>query len=161
MPPPPPPPPLPPFPPTALPAPADVQTVNHGISGKPEAGDAVLLTFSGAVDPDLVLSGWDGSATSVTAHISTFSGSEDWLYFMDASDSSWLSGLGGVDLSGNYSNAGGATFANSQMTLSGNTVTIVLGTSSGNTHKTNSAADMVWWTYKGTAGESGASDVEF
>jgi hypothetical protein len=137
-----------------------VQTVNHGTSGKPEAGDEVLLTFAGAVNPNLILSGWDGSATSVTAHIGTYN-SEDWLYVMDASDSSWLSGLGGVDLVGNYSNAGGATFANSQMTLAGNTVTIELGTAFGNTHKNNKAENMVWWTYQGNVGESGGSDLDF
>jgi hypothetical protein len=143
-----------------LPAPADVQTIDHGLSGKPEAGDEVLLTFGGAVNPALILAGWDGAATAVTAHIGTF-GSEDWLYFMDAADSSWLSGLGGVDLVGNYSNPSGAKFANSQMTLSGNTVTIVLGTASGTIFRDTSLRDMLWWTYKGTVYESGPSDQNF
>jgi hypothetical protein len=137
-----------------------VQTVNNGVSSKPEAGDQVLLTFAGAVNPDLILSGWDGSATSITAHIGTYN-SQDWLYFMNAAGTTWLSGLGAVDLIANYANPGGATFANSQMTLSGNTVTIVLGTASGTVHKANSAEDMLWWTYKGTANESGASDIDF
>jgi len=148
------------FPPTTLPAPADVQTVDHGLSGKPEAGDEVLLTYGGVVNPALILSGWDGSATTVTAHIGTYS-SEDWLYFMDAADTTWLSGLGAVDLVGNYSNVGGATFAGSQMTLTGSTVKIVLGTASGNIHHDSSALDMLWWTYKGTTTESGVSDPNF
>ena len=134
--------------------------MNNGVSGKPEAGDHVLLTFAGTVNPDLILSGWDGSATSITAHIGTF-GSEDWLYFMNAGDSAWLSGLGGVDLVGNYAGSGGAKFSNSQMTLTGNTVTIVLGTASGTLFKNTSATDMFWWTYKGSVSESGASDIDF
>ena len=137
-----------------------MQTVNHGLSGKPEAGDEVDLTFSAAVNPALIHAGWDGSPTTVTAHINTF-GSEDWLYFMDAADTSWLSGLGGVGLVGNYSNASGATFDNSQMTLTGNTITIVLGTASGTVYRDTSSQDMVWWTFKGSVAESGVSDPNF
>ena len=137
-----------------------MQTVNNGLSGKPEAGDVVVLTYAGVVNPDLILSGWDGSATTVTAHIGTYN-SDDWLYFMDAADSTWLSGLGGVDLVGNYSNPSGATFATSQMTLAGSTVTIVLGTASGSILRDTSAQGMVWWTYHGNANESGLSDQNF
>jgi hypothetical protein len=130
------------------------------LSGKPEAGDEVVLTYGGVVNPDLILSGWDGSTTTVTAHIGTYS-SDDWLYFMDAADSTWLSGLGGVDLVGNYSSSAGATFTNAQMTLAGSTVTIVLGTASGSILRDTSAQNMVWWTYHGNAGESGLSDQNF
>jgi hypothetical protein len=137
-----------------------VQTVNHGLGGKPEAGDEVVLTYGGAVNPDLILSGWDGSTTTVTAHIDRYN-SDDWLYFMNAADSSFLAGLGGVDLVGNYANPGGATFANSQMTLAGSTVTIVLGTASGTIFRDTSAEDMVWWTYHGSVAESGLSDPNF
>jgi hypothetical protein len=135
-----------------------VQTVNHGLSGKPEAGDEVVLTFGGVVNPDLILSGWDGSTTTVTAHVDIYLG-DDWLYFRDAADSAFLSGLGGVDLVGNY--AAGATFDTSQMTLTGNTVTIVLGTASGTIFRDTSAEDMIWWTYQGNADESGLSDSNF
>jgi hypothetical protein len=137
-----------------------VQTVDHGLSGKPEAGDEVQLTFGGTVNPDLILSGWDGSATTVTAHIDTYN-SDDWLYFKDAADNSFLLGLGGVDLTGNYASSSGATFAGSQMTLTGNTVTIVLGTPSGTIYRDTSAQDMVWWTFDGIATESGPSDSNF
>ena len=135
-----------------------MQTVDHGQFGKPEAGDEVVLTFGGVVNPDLILSGWDGSTTAVTAHIDTYS-SEDWLYFRDAADSSFLLGLGGVELGGDY--AAGATFANSQMTLTGSTVTIVLGTASGTIFRDPSAKDMVWWTLQGSATESGHPDSNF
>ena len=137
-----------------------MQAVDFGTSGKAEAGDHVLLTFGGTVNPDLILSGWDGSATSITAHIQTYN-SADWLFFYDAADTNWLSGLGGVDLVANYANPGGVTFPNSQMSVSGNTVTIVLGTPSGLVHKVHSAEDMIWWTYNGTITESGASDIDF
>jgi hypothetical protein len=120
----------------------------------------VVLTYAGVVNPDLILSGWNGSARTITAHIGTYN-SDDWLYFMDAADTAWLSGLGGVDLVGNYSNPAGATFANSQMTLAGSTVTILLGTASGTIFRDTSGQDMVWWTYHGSANESGLIDPNF
>jgi len=137
-----------------------VETVNHGLSGKAEAGDEVVLTFGGVVNPDLILSGWDGSPTPITANIDTY-GSEDWLYFRNAADTSFLSGLGGVDLAGNYTTVGGVTFANSQMSLAGSTITIVLGTASGTALRDTSVENMVWWTFKGFAAESGPSDPNF
>jgi hypothetical protein len=117
-----------------------------------------VLTFGGVVNPSLILSGWDGSTTSVTAHIDTYN-SEDWLYFTNPADSSFLTGLGGVELLGDYAN--GATFANSQMTLTGNTVTIALGTASGTIYRDPSAKEMFWWTYQGNANESGNPDSNF
>ena len=62
-----------------------MQTVDHGLSGKPEAGDVDHFTFAGVVNPDLILSGWDGSTTTVTAHFGTYR-TNDWLYVRDASD---------------------------------------------------------------------------
>jgi hypothetical protein len=135
-----------------------VQTVDHGVRGKPEAGDEVVLTFGGVVNPDLILSGWDGSTTPITVKIDASSG-EDWLTFRDQADSSFLLGLGGVELGGDY--ADGATFANSQMTLTGSTVTIVLGTASGTIFRDPSAKNMVWWTSNGSAIESGHPDSNF
>ena len=137
-----------------------MQTINHGLSGKPEAGDELVLTYGGAVNPDLILSGWDGSTTTVNAHIDTYI-FDDWLYFLDSADSSFLAGLGAVDLEGTYSSSAGATFANSQMTLAGSTVTIVLGTASGTILRDTSAQNMLWWTYHGYVGESGLSDQNF
>jgi hypothetical protein len=47
------------------------------------------------------------------------------------------------------------------MTLSGSTVTIVLGTPSGTPSRDPSAKDMVWWTLQGSATESGHPDSNF
>jgi hypothetical protein len=47
------------------------------------------------------------------------------------------------------------------MTLSGSTVTIVLGTRSGTAHHHTTPTTMVWTNPEGTATESGPVDVEF
>jgi hypothetical protein len=142
-----------------MPAPADVQTTNGGATvGKAEAGDTVVFTFAGAVVPDLVIAGWDGSPTSVTVTISHLAGSNDALTVADSGGT--LAALGSVDLGGNYANT--VDFTGSTMTASGNTITVVLGTpGSGNRHTVGSPTTMTWTCPTGTATESGAPDPEF
>ena len=130
-----------------------------GQQGRPETGDTVTFTYAGVVNPDLILSGWDGSATSVTVRFDD-NNNDDVLTVRDASGGSILTGLGLIQLNGDY--CGGTTlFTGSQMTLSGSTVTIVLGTASGTPARDPSAKDMVWWTPQGSATESGHPDSNF
>jgi chitinase len=136
-----------------------VDAVNgSGQAGRPEAGDTVTFTYAGVVNPDLILSGWDGSATPVTVRLDD--NTNDALTVRDPSDGSALTGLGLVQLNGDY--CGGTTlFTGSQMTLSGSTVTIVLGMVSGTPSRDPSAKDMVWSTPQGSATESGHPDSNF
>jgi hypothetical protein len=135
-----------------------VDTVDNGQSGRPELGDEVVFTYAGTVNPDLILSGWDGSTTAVTVRIEGNS-NDDVLTVRDPSDGSVLTGLGLVETNGDYADT--AVFSNSQMTLSGTTVTIVLGTPSGTTNRDPSAKTMVWSTLQGSATESGHPDSNF
>ena len=130
-----------------------------GQQGRPEPGDTLTFTYGGVVNPDLILSGWDGSATSVTVRFDD-SNNDDVLTVYDSSGSSILTGLGLIQLNGDY--CGGTTlFTGSQMTLSGSTVTIVLGTASGTPKRDPSAKDMIWSTLQGSATESGHPDSNF
>ena len=135
-------------------------TNGGGTIGLAETGDVVTFTYAGTVNPNLILSGWDGSATGVTVRIAG-NGPNDVLDVHDASDDSVLAGLGSVDLNGNHANGTSMDFTGSQMTLSGNTVTIVLGTPVGNAHRDTTAKAMSWTTAQGTATESGALDADF
>jgi hypothetical protein len=120
----------------------------------------VRFTYGGTVNPDLILSGWNGSAVGVTVRIYD-NGSDDWLAVRNASTGSILVGLGGVDLHGNHANGASVDFTGSQMTLSGNTVTVVLGTRSGPALRDMTAKAMTWWTFQGNTTESGALDADF
>jgi hypothetical protein len=112
------------------------------------------------VDPSLILSGWGGSATAVTIRIQG-NGPNDVLTVVDPGTGSALVGLGEVDLNGNYANGTLLDFTGSQMTLSGTTVTVVLGTRSGIAHHHTAPTTMIWTTPDGTATESGPPDAEF
>jgi hypothetical protein len=131
-----------------------------GTIGLAQTGDVVTFTYAGTADPDLILAGWDGSPMSVTVRIAG-NGPNDVLDVHDPSDDSVLTGLGSVDLNGNHANGTSMDFTGSQMTLSGTTVTIVLGTPVGNAHRDTTAKAMTWTTPQGTATESGALDADF
>jgi hypothetical protein len=153
-----------------------VQTANGGATaGKPEAGDRATLTFSEAIDPETVLAGWTGASTSVVVRIAN-NGGGDLLTIRNAANTAQLP-LGSVNLIGTaYVTATrdfGATGTASTMVLSGDTITITLGTPSGATG-TQATTGTMTWTPTATvtdragntcmttvANETGAADFEF
>jgi chitinase len=142
-----------------MPAATDVQTQNGGSkTGKAESGDSITFTFAGAVNPALVLAGWNGGATLVTAHFQN-NAKNDVLTVRNASTGATLFPLGFVSLGGNYSHT--ADFRFSVMTASGNTVKIVFGTLSGLVKENPKGAAMVWSPPTNTITESGPLDKEF
>jgi hypothetical protein len=122
------------------PAAADVQTTNAGTNGLAEAGDSLVLSFSEPIEPVSILAGWSGAATSVVVRINDnglfgLPLGNDSVQVWNAANSAVLP-LGTVDLGRNDYVAGllggnvrfGASGTASTMTMSGNTVTIALGT---------------------------------
>jgi hypothetical protein len=143
-----------------MPAPQSIQTTNGGAhAGEAEAGDSITFTFASVVNPDVVLSGWDGTATAVTFTLGQYS-NNDYAVARDASNGSILWSLGAVGLNQDYVDDV-ADFTNSQMTASGSTVTIVLGTRSGSVNRVYTADAMTWYTYHGIVTESGLPDLDF
>ncbi len=163
---------------------ADVQTANGGSTGSSaEAGDAITYSFSEAIEPGTVLSGWDGGATNVVVQlVNELVASNDGIRVFDSSDASQLP-LGTVDL-GRTDYVGGLTGGEvarfgaagvpSTMQMSGNTISIVLGTHSGQAPLTAAANGTMSWSpapaptdragntvAAGAAGESGGGDSEF
>jgi hypothetical protein len=145
-----------------MPAPADVQAYNGGATiGKAEHNDSITFTFASAVNPALILPGWNGASTTVSIHFQHNS-SNDILSVRNDSTGALLAQLGAVEMKSNYT-TGNSDFANSHMTASGNTVTVVFGTAGSGVHlRTNTVkAAMLWSTPKGSVTESGVSDIDF
>jgi hypothetical protein len=122
------------------PAAADVQTTNVGTNGLAETGDSLVLSFSEPVEPASILAGWTGAATNVVVRINDngllgLPLGNDSVQIWNAANSTVLP-LGTVDLGRSDYVSGllggnvrfGASGTASTMTMSGNTVTIVLGT---------------------------------
>ncbi len=120
---------------------ADVQAQNNGSTvGRAQPGDTMTLTFSEPIEPSSVLAGWNGSSTSVVVRMVNGGllglGDDDFQVF-NAGDTAALP-LGRVDLKRPDYVSGllggtlkfGATGTASTMTMSGNSITITLGTQS-------------------------------
>jgi hypothetical protein len=90
----------------------------------------------------------------------TDDGKNDVLTILDPTTGLPLA-LGSVQLAGDYADRQNVTFAGSTMTLSGSTVTIVLGTPAGKVGNEQKSGTMIWTGPGGTATESGSADVEF
>ena len=137
---------------------ADVQTTNAGTNGLAEQNDTIVFTFSEAIEPESVLAGWTGAATNVVVKVNDNgllgTGGNDTLEIWNAANSAALP-LGSVDLGRSDYAAGllggsyrfGATGTASKMTMSGSTITVVLGT-----YNSTIIVDAA----RGTAGATGA-----
>jgi hypothetical protein len=120
---------------------SDFETGNApgGTEGKPEKGDTVSFVFNQAPEPGTIVTGWNGSGTkSVTVSIAD-SASSDSLSVSGAT-------IGSVALKGDYTEGKTATFSGSNMSLSGSTVTIVLGAESGGGAKSETGKTKPVWT---------------
>ncbi|WP_425004344.1 Ig-like domain-containing protein [Mycolicibacterium sp. S3B2] len=169
----------------------DIQATNGGglnISGYLEQGDSITYTFSEPINPNSILAGWNGTTTNVVVRGDNGGSSNDTLRIYNSNNTALLP-LGTIDLGrtdfiyqigGNGPITFGATGTASTMTMSGNTITIVLGDydspafgdyrnitlvlTSGSLRWSPSSAisDLAGNTLSGgTANESGSSDRDF
>lgn len=126
------------------PVPLDVQTSNGGaIAGRADRGDTIVFSFSEPLDPASVLSGWDGlQAASVVVRLTDATGS-DTLSVFDQANTNLLP-LGVVSLGrADYVN-NTRSFSASTMSLSGNTIAIVLGNQSAAASTASASGTMTW-----------------
>ncbi|MGN6257360.1 MAG: hypothetical protein ACTHN3_06385 [Solirubrobacterales bacterium] len=142
---------------------SDVQTTNGGtVSGLAEAGDKITFSFSEALDPNSVLSGWSGAATNVVVRLNDGNGSgNDTVTIFNATNTTQLP-LGSINLGrADYTSASitfGATGTASSMTMSGSTITITLGTQSA-AATTAAATGTMTWTPSSSATDAAGNGV--
>ncbi len=113
-----------------------------GTAGKIENGDTVTFTYSEAIDPTSVWSGWNGSSTTVRVSF-TNNSSNDSFTVLDSSSGTTVH-LGSVTTNGNYVSA--ATPFNSTMIRSadGRSIVVTLGTPSSVQSTAVTAKNMSW-----------------
>ena len=124
------------------PAPVDMTTANRigGTVGRAEQGDSLTYTWSTPIDPESLLSGWDGgSPTTVTVRIKNM-GPNDRL---TVEGPAGTLNFGVVALQQNYAQ-GTRDFTGSAITMIGNTVTIVLGIPNGAVNTVTVATPTTW-----------------
>jgi hypothetical protein len=141
---------------------ADVQSANAsgGTVGLMEQNDTLTFTWSEPVEPETILAGWSGAATNVVVGVTDngllgLSTGEDTIQIFNATNTASLP-LGGTALGNGEYVTGilfgqitfGASGTASKMVMSGNTVTITLGTYGAllSGRATAKAAGLMTWT---------------
>ena len=131
---------------TVAPTATAIAAANKGgagtTAGKLDAGDTITSTFSEAISPASILSGWSGSSAAVQVRF-TNNASSDTFTVLDSSGGTTVK-LGTVTTNGNYV-TGNATIA-STMALSadGKSVVVTLGTPSNVSSGAVTAKNMSW-----------------
>jgi len=156
---------------------SDIQTANGGATaGRPDQNDTITYTFSEPIDPNSILAGWTGSATSVVVRVNNGGLGNDTVTVFNSANTTQLP-LGSVNLARiDYTTANitfGATGTASTMTQSGNSITVKLGTQSAAGTTALGTGTMIWTpsaTATDRAGnaestanvtETGAADKDF
>jgi hypothetical protein len=157
-----------------LPTGADVQTGNGGgIAGRIQTSDTITLTYSEPIAPATVVSGWTGSNRAIKVRIAD----TDTVDFYDGNDTTRLnltSTAADLTLGGDY--VPSLTKFDATMAMSGNSITITLGTltlGTPNTLVSPATTTMTWKpsaaatdlsghpTATTTVTESGTVDLDF
>lgn len=129
------------------PAAVDIQTTNKtgGTVGRPESGDVITYTFSTAMAPGSIMTGWTGASASVDVTFGNNAcGPANDSLFVTTVGTTTPVNLGSVCLGSNYANGNNKT-STSAMVMTGNSVVITLGTVS-NSIKTSTTAFAMQWT---------------
>jgi chitinase len=159
------------------PAGVDIQTGNGGgIGGFVQTSDTITLTWSEPIAPASVVSGWTGSSRAIKVRIAD-GGATDSMEFYDGNDTTRLnltSTAADLMLGGDYVAAN--TKFDATMAMSGNSITITLGSFTSGTRNTLVSPATTTLTWKPSAlatdlsghpsattlvTESGTADLDF
>jgi chitinase len=124
----------------------NVQAFNGGTAGRIDAGDTVAFTWSEPMAPVSILAGWSGTSQAIRVRINN-AGATDTLDLYNAAGTTRLNVMSATQalrLQANYVSA--TTNFNATMVMSGNTVTITIGTLITGTIRTGvvTTANMIW-----------------
>jgi hypothetical protein len=156
---------------TTAPTAADITATNKagGTAGKIESGDTLTYTYSEAVTPASVWTGWDGSSTAV--HIRFTSAGNDTITMLTTGNVASIN-LGSVATNADYVTTTTTFNATMAMSSDGTSVIVTLSTPSNVSASASVGRNMSWTPsasvkdLAGTAGSTTAysetnSDVDF
>jgi hypothetical protein len=127
-----------------------------GIVGRAEPGDIVTYTWSEPIDPESLVTGWNGgSPITVAARISFNGGGNGRFRIRNAAGTITLN-FGTVYLGQNYVTAS-VNFMSSTITMLGNTATVVLGTPAAPTTVTVTTPSTAQWRSSAGAYDAAAN----
>jgi hypothetical protein len=129
----------------------DVQATNSGTIGQLTSGDTIRLTYSEAMAPASILSGWTGSSQAIRVYVNN-GGTVDTMDFRNSAGTTRLNLVNSAtDLSLGRDFVGSATIFNATVAMSGSTVTVTLGSRISGTLKTVATTGTMTWRPSATA----------
>ena len=156
---------------------SDVQGTNGGVNDRLDAGDTVVFTYSAAITPSSILSGWSGAAPAAIRVRVNNSGTADSMSFHDAANTTPLGLLAtGTALSIYLDFVTGPTVFNATIARSGSAFTVTIGSLvSGAVASTAKGKNVMTWqpssqatsqatgiaVWPTTVTESGGNDNDF
>jgi hypothetical protein len=157
----------------AAPTGSDVQTTRTGgTAGVAETGDKLTLTFSEPIDPASLISGWDGTSRNVTLRIVDGGNASDAVQLFNGVTQ--LTTIGTITLPDKKYVKSTVDFTSSPMVISGSTLIVTLGATTGAANVTTGGAGATKWVpaaslydragnalTSSTITETGGSDAEF
>jgi len=125
---------------------ASIAAANKGTvgtaAGKLDAGDTITFTFSEAIDPASILSGWSGASTAVRVRFADAS-SNDTFTVQDPSGGSTVK-LGTVTTNANYVTASTNVSSTMARSADGKSIVVTLGTPANLPGPAAGAKNMSW-----------------
>ena len=112
-----------------------------GTAGKIESGDTLIYTYSEAIDPASVWSGWSGASTAV--HIRFRSSGNDTITVLTTADATSIK-LGSVATNGDYVTTTTTFNATMAMSPDGTSVIVTLGAPSNVSASASPGRNMSW-----------------
>ena len=123
----------------------DVQATNSGTQGQLTTGDTIRLTYSEAIAPASILSGWTGSSQAMRVYVND-SGTADTMDFRNSAGTTRLNLVNSsTDLSLGRDFVGSAVIFNATIAMSGSTVTVTIGSKISGTLKTVATTGTMTW----------------
>jgi hypothetical protein len=113
-----------------------------GTAGKIENGDTITFTYSEAIDPASVLSGWNGASTAVRVRFTNSAAGD--TFAIRASGPVAIATLGSVATTGDYVSATSDVLATMERSADGASVVVTLGTPSTAQATAVTAKNMSW-----------------
>ena len=113
-----------------------------GTAGKIEAGDTLTYTYSEAITPASVWTGWDGASAAV--HIKFTSSGNDPITVLNTANNASAIHLGSVQTNADYVTATTTFNATMAMSSDGTSVVVTLGTPSNVSSSASPGRNMSW-----------------
>jgi hypothetical protein len=124
---------------------SDLQTTNGTTAGRIDTNDTLRLTYTEAMAPASILSGWTGASQAIQIYV-TNNGSADTMDFRNSAGTTRLNLTNtttDLALAGNFVSA--SAVLNGTMSMSGSVVTVTVGSLISGTMRTNNSTGSMTW----------------